>query len=119
VLRESPEEELTGKEGWEEFLRLERQNLEDRLSGQLARALGWALTDESPQEIQRMAREDRRRAEEGLVELIQNGKFSYKHIDDLTPEDMLARLRAESARISWVKERQKLQQATSSRRAGR
>lgn len=92
---------------WEKFLRREKRWLGRRRSGQLARTLVRALPTESREEIDRIALEDRRRAEKGLVELgSEEGRLFYKHIDDLLPEDRQARIRAELARIEWLLERQ-------------
>ena len=53
-----------------------------------------------------MASEDRSRAGEGLVELrSERGEFSCKHIEELSPEDRMDRIRAELARIEWLLER--------------
>jgi hypothetical protein len=55
-----------------------------------------------------MTSEDRRRAEEGLVALrSEEAKLSYKHIEELSPEDRMERIRAELARIEWLMERQR------------
>lgn len=73
--------------------------LQKRREGQLAKLLGRPL----PDELERMAEEDVLRAEEGLVELMdERGQIIYKHIDDLAPEDRLARIRVEGARIKWI-----------------
>jgi hypothetical protein len=72
----------------------------------MARALFWTLPGESQDVLDLMASEDRRRAEEGLVELrSERGEFSCKHIEDLSPEDRVDRIRAELARIEWLLER--------------
>jgi hypothetical protein len=92
---------------WEKFLRTERWTLEARKNGQLAKALVQRLPGESQPELDRMVSEDRRTAEEGFVELrSEEGELSYKHVDQLTPEDRPARIRAELARIEWLLERQ-------------
>jgi hypothetical protein len=84
---------LVGKEeGWEEFIETERRALEARRSGQLRRDLGDMLPGESPEYIERLGREDRRRAQEGLVEIMKEGEPLYKHIDELTPEDRPGRI---------------------------
>jgi hypothetical protein len=44
--------------------------MEERRRGRLAGALGAPLRGESPEELGLMTREDERRAEEGLVELL-------------------------------------------------
>ncbi len=54
-----------------------------------------------------MAREDERRAEEGLVELLEDGELSCKRLEALAPRDLPARLEAEDARTSWLVERAK------------
>lgn len=54
-----------------------------------------------------MAQEDEHRAEEGLVELLEDGEFSCKRLEELAPRDLPARLEAEDARTSWLAERAK------------
>jgi hypothetical protein len=106
VRRSGEEEDPREKVGWEEFLEMERRALEDRRGGQLGRALGQALPGESQEELDQLAFEDQRRAEEGLVEVLQEGQPFYKHIDELTPEDRMGRIRAERARTLWLQVRQ-------------
>jgi hypothetical protein len=92
---------------WERFLWTEWRMLETRRTGQLAKALAWRLPGESQEELDRMVSEDRRTAKEGLLELrSEEGELSYKHIDQLSPEHRIDRLRAELARIEWLLERQ-------------
>ena len=91
---------------WERFLRTERRLLEARRNGWMAKALAWRLPGESRKELDRMASEDRRRAEEGLVELrSEQGELSYKHLEALSPGDRMDRIRAQLARIQWLLER--------------
>ena len=72
----------------------------------MARAKLWRLPGESQAVLDRIASEDRRRAEEGLVELrSEGGEFFCKHIEELSPEDSMDRIRAELARIEWLLER--------------
>src|SRR5918998_2015111 len=72
---------------WERFLRTERRMLQARKNGQLAKALAGRLPTESREELARMASEDRRRAEEGLVALMsEEAKLFYKHIKELSTE---------------------------------
>jgi hypothetical protein len=76
--------------------------------GHLARLPGGPLPGESAEELQLLAAEDQRRADEGLVELRSpRGEVSYKHIDELTPEDRQARAEAERVLMSWIIERQR------------
>jgi hypothetical protein len=93
------------KAAWESFMRRERRELELRKEGQLAELLGEALAGEPPAALQRLAREDQRQAEEGLVALTSNGKVYYKLVEELTEEDMGARIAADRLREAWLKER--------------
>ena len=87
-------------------MQAELRELELRKDGQLARLLAEALPGEPPAALQRLAAEDRRQAEEGLVALMSDGKVSYKHVEGLTEEDMPARVAANRLRTTWLKERQ-------------
>jgi hypothetical protein len=93
------------EEKWEEFLEIERRALEARRGGQLRRDLGDALPGESPEYIERLGREDQRRAEEGLVEIMREGEPFYKHIEELILEDRPGRIRAEMAKTLWLQAR--------------
>lgn len=90
---------------WERYMQIERRELEDRKNGELERVLGSALPGESQEEIDRIAREDREKAEAGLVGLRDGEEFWYKHIDELTPDDQQARIEAQQRRLAWVGER--------------
>jgi hypothetical protein len=93
------------KAAWESFMRKERRELELRREGQLAELLGEALAGETPAALLRLAREDQRQAEEGLVALTSNGKTHYKLVEDLEEGDMGARTAAARLREAWLKER--------------
>ena len=93
------------KATWESFMRKERRELKLRKEGQLAKLLGEALAGETPTALQRLAREDQRQAEEGLVALTSNGKTFYKLVEELTEADMAARIAADRLREAWLKER--------------
>jgi hypothetical protein len=93
------------KVAWESFMRRERRELKLRKEGQLAELLGEALAGETPAALQRLAREDQRQAEEGLVALTSNGKTYYKLVEELTEADMAARIAADRLREAWLKER--------------
>ena len=105
--RERAEEKNRAQQAaaWEHFMQAELRELELRKGGELARLLGEPLPGEPPGALERLASEDRRQAEEGLVALMSGGKVSYKHIDELSPEDMSARIAANRARTTWLKER--------------
>jgi hypothetical protein len=90
---------------WERFMRAELQELELRKDGQLGRLLGEPLAGEPPAALRRLASEDRKQAEEGLVALMSGGKVSYKHVEELCQEDMPARAAASRLRTTWLKER--------------
>ena len=87
------------------FMQAELRELELRKDGQLARLLGEPLPGEAPEALQRLASEDRRQAEEGLVALMSNGKVFYKHLEGLCEKDMPARIAAHSLRTTWLKDR--------------
>ncbi len=91
---------------WEQFLEAERRALQERKGGQLARTLDKALPGESQEELDELTQEDRGRADEGLVEVLREGEKLFKHIDELTPEDVQGRIRAERARRLWIQARQ-------------
>jgi hypothetical protein len=91
---------------WEEFMRTETQELGLRKDGQLARLLGEPRPGEPAAALKRLADEDRRQAEEGLVALMSGGQLHYKPLDELSPDDMPTRLAAERLRTTWLKKRQ-------------
>lgn len=90
---------------WEQFTQAERRELKLRQEGQLTRLLGKPLPGEQPATLQRLAADDQRQAQAGMVALMSNGKTSYKNIEDLRPEDMPARIAANRLRTTWLKER--------------
>jgi hypothetical protein len=90
---------------WKLFMQTELRELELRKDGQLARLLGEPLPGESPAVLQRLASEDQRQAEEGLVALMSNGKVLYKHVEGLCEKDMPARIAANRLRTTWLKDR--------------
>lgn len=90
---------------WERFMQAEVQELEGRKDGQLARLLGEPLPGEAPAALRRLALEDQRQAAEGLVALMSGGKVVYKHLKELSPEDMPARGAANTLRTTWLKKR--------------
>ena len=96
---------MPGPSGWEAFMEMERQRLQQHASGKMANALGHALPGESQEELDRMAAEDQRLAQEGIVKLKIDDRVSYKHIDELTREDRTARIAAEREEVAWLKKR--------------
>jgi hypothetical protein len=105
--RERSEKEKRARRAaaWERFMRTERRELELREEGQLAGLLGEPLPGEPPTALERLASDDRRQAQEGLVALMSGGKTSYKRLDELCPDDMPARIAANRARTGWLKDR--------------
>ncbi len=91
---------------WDRFLQAKLREMELRKGGQLARLLGQPLPGEPQAALELLALEDQRQAEEGLVALMSKGKVSYKHMDELCPEDIPARIAANRLRTTWLKERQ-------------
>ena len=106
-VRERAEEKKRAEQAaaWEQFMQAERRELELRKDGQLAGLLGEPLLGESPAALRRLAFEDQRQAEEGLVALMRGGKMSYKPLGELCPEEMPARVAANRLRETWLKER--------------
>src|SRR3712207_8467439 len=86
-------------------MQAERRELRLRKDGQLAGLLGEPLPGESLAALRRLAFEDQRQAEEGLVALMRGGKGSYKALGELCPEEMPARIAANRLRETWLKER--------------
>jgi hypothetical protein len=105
--REQMKEKKRAEEvaAWKSFVRTEQRQLQLRKDGQLARLLGEPLPGELPALLQRLASEDQSQAGRGLVALMSGGRTFYKHIDDLDPEDMPARIAANRLRTTWLKER--------------
>jgi hypothetical protein len=114
VRKRKPDEVVVGvdlsadswREGWEIFMSGERKTLVERANGRLGYALRTTLPGESREELDRLIEEDRHLAQTGLVSLVaEDGTVSHKHVDELTPEDIPARQRAEVARLDWLMER--------------
>jgi hypothetical protein len=105
--RERAEEKSRAQQAatWERFMQAELRELELRKDGQLAKLLGEPLPGEPPAALERLACEDQRQAEEGLVALMSGGKVFYKQLDELSSEDLPARIAANRARTTWLKER--------------
>ena len=104
--REQDEEKVQARVvAWELFMETERRDLRLRQDGQLGRLLGEPQPGEPPAALERLAQEDRRQAQDGLVALMSMGKTSYKHLDELSPKDMPARAAANRLRTTWLKER--------------
>jgi hypothetical protein len=105
--RELEEKKLRARfAAWERFMEAERREIEMRKRGQLgSRLLGEPLPGEPPAALERLAEEDRRQADDGLVALMSVGKMYYKHLDELCPQDMPARAAAIRLRTMWLKER--------------
>jgi hypothetical protein len=90
---------------WERFMQTELRKLELRKDGQLARLLGEPLPGEPPEALERLALEDQRQAQEGLVALMRDSEVSYKRVEELIPEDRPARDAANRARRRWLDQR--------------
>lgn len=90
---------------WTLFIQAEMRELELRKDGQLASLLGDPLTGKMPMTLERLASQDQRQAEEGLVALMSGGVVSYKHLDDLTQKDRPTRIAANRLRTAWLKEK--------------
>jgi hypothetical protein len=92
--------------GWQEFMRLERRQLEERREGKLRRALGDPLPGETKEQLERIGEGDRIKAGQGLVAVVrEDGRASYRYIETLEREDMEDRLAAEWLEVGWLKQR--------------
>jgi hypothetical protein len=93
---------------FDEFMEAERGRLQEHASDKMAQALGYALLGESQEELERIAAEDQRLAQQGMVKLKVGEEVSYKHIDELTREDRQARIAAEREEVEWLMSRVRL-----------
>jgi hypothetical protein len=100
------EREARHQEAWERYLQAERREVEMRRDGHLSKLLGAPLPNESAADLERVAREDKERAEQGLVQLRQGDYVWWKHIDELSEEDRIARAEAERVQTRWLMDRQ-------------
>jgi hypothetical protein len=92
--------------GWQEFMRLELRQLEERREGKLRRALGDPLPGETVKQLERIEEGDRLRASQGLVAVVrEDGRAFYRYIDALERDDMENRLAAEWLEVGWLKQR--------------
>jgi hypothetical protein len=91
---------------WKQFMQRETRELGLRKNGQLSHLLGEPNPGEPAAVLRLLAEEDKRQAEEGLVALMSGGEIRYKPLDQLSPEDMPARIAAERLRTTWLKKRQ-------------
>jgi hypothetical protein len=93
------------QEAWERYLEAERHEVEIRRDGHLAKLLGAPLPNESAAVLEPFAREDKERAEQGLVQLRQGDYVWWKHIDELSEEARIARAEAERVLTRWLMDR--------------
>ena len=93
---------------FDRFMDMERRRLQQHAQGKMAAAQGHALPGELQEELDRIAAEDQRLAQQGMVKLKVGESVSYKHIDELTREDREARIAAEMEEVEWLKRRLEL-----------
>ena len=86
-------------------MEMERARLQEHAQGKMARALGLALPCESQEELDRMAAEDQRLAQDGMIKLKVGEEIHYKHVEELTRKDRRARIAAETEEVDWLMER--------------
>jgi hypothetical protein len=98
---------------FDEFMEMERARIREHASGKMARALGHALPGESQEDLDSIAAEDQRLAQEGLVKLKVGEEIHYKHIEELTREDRTARMEAEREEVDWLMNRLRLRKERS------
>jgi len=93
---------------WQEFMRLERRQLNERRQGKFRRALGDPLADETLEQLEGIGEGDRLRACQGLVAVVRkDGRAFYRYIEALERDDMEDRLAAEWLEVGWLKQRAK------------
>ena len=63
------------------------------------------LPGESQEELDRIAAEDQRLAQRGMVQLKSGHTIYCKHVDELTSKDRTTRIAAENETVAWLKER--------------
>lgn len=91
------------RDPYRRYVDLERQVLVLRANGLLACLLEDPVPGEAREDLDRMAAEDQRLAREGLVRLTgEDGELSYKHVDELSLEDVPARKRAEQTLLDLL-----------------
>jgi len=66
-------------DAWEAIMQMERQRLQEHAQGKMVRALGYALPGESQQDLDRIAKEDQRLAQSGMVQLKSGSRVYHKH----------------------------------------
>jgi hypothetical protein len=98
---------------FDEFMEMERSRLQEHASGKMARALGHALPGESQEDLDSIAAEDQRLAQQGLVKLKVGQEIHYKHVEELTREDRRARMAAEQEEVDWLMKRLRLRKERS------
>jgi len=80
--------------------------LQQRASGKMSRALGRPVPGETQDEIDRIAEDDRLKAQQGLVRLMgEDGGEYFLLVEGLTRENRPDRIRAERATVAWLKQR--------------
>ena len=106
------EQDRARRAAWESFIKEEWRELELRKDGQLLELLtesrqagpaGREAAAGPSAAMQQLASEDRRQAHEGMVALMSGGKVSYKRVEELSEEDMPARIAANRSRAAWLK----------------
>ena len=98
---------------FDKFMEMERGRLQEHASGKMARALGHALPGESQEDLDSIAQEDQRLAQQGMVKLKVGEEIHYKHVDELIREDRKARMAAEREEIDWLMKRVRLRKERS------
>ena len=94
--------------GWQEFMSMEHERLDERCEGKLREALGKPLPGESVELLDRIGEGDRLRAHHGLVAIVgADGRTSYRYIGALDREEMEDRLAAQWLEEGWLRQRAK------------
>lgn len=87
-------------------MEMERTQLSERVRGKMRHALSVPVGGETRENLDRIGAEDRRLAQQGLVELMrEDGEVYHLHIDRLDRGNRPDRIRAERATVAWLKGR--------------
>src|SRR4051812_27791553 len=96
---------ITPTDGWDRYIKLEREQLTQRADGKMSRMIGKAQPGEDQEELDLIIHDDEFTAQSGYVPLRQGNTVWHLHIDELTSVDRWARVEYEKTLVRWLKGR--------------
>jgi hypothetical protein len=96
---------ITPTDGWDRYIKLEREQLAQRADGKMARMIGKTRPGEDQAELDLIISDDAVMAQNGYVPLRQGSKVWHTHIDTLAYEERWARIEYEKTLVMWLKAR--------------